>query len=92
MAKQNIWQIKKIGAENCWITFESPDGYWRAEIVRSGCIDINHSFNVPLQDDNCESVLQRLIDYIHICNIDDMIARLEALKAAAQDFFGEDWK
>ena len=30
-------------------------------------------------------------DYIHICDVDDMIARLVKLKEMAKAHFGEDW-
>lgn len=85
------WKLKK-SHERTWAVFEWEDGYYRAEVKFDGCIEFYHSFNAPLSTDACESILQRLIDQIHICDIDDMIARLQGLKEAAIEFFGDDWK
>jgi hypothetical protein len=32
-----------------------------------------------------------MTDYIHICDVNYLIERLQALVAVAQDHFGEDW-
>ena len=32
-----------------------------------------------------------MVDYIHYCDLDEEIERLEALREIAKDFFGDDW-
>lgn len=72
-------------------TFEDPDGWYEAFVKWDGCIDLTRYFNTPLSvergkdrnsDDEC---------YIHICDLDDFIARLQKLRDAAQAAFGEPW-
>jgi len=70
--------------------FEDPDNWYRAEVCWDGCIEFYRAFNSPLSSE--KEYPEQLIDNIHICQIDDMIERLQALKKAAIEFFGEDWR
>ncbi len=72
------------------------DGWNWAEVKWDGCIDYYRVVNDPIPDGVTELPPEeepagRLIDYMHICDIDEEIERLQKLKAAAIAFFGEDW-
>lgn len=61
-------------------------GWWEARVVNGGCFDLTRYHNDPFgggDDDN--------VDRIHICDLDDLIERLQALKVAAKSHFGEAW-
>lgn len=57
-----------------------PEGWWRAAVKEDGCISFSRFFNRPLfapdrePDDEAQ---------MHICELDDLIERLTALKALA---------
>lgn len=59
-----------------------------ASVKKYGCINLwecgGHSF--PIVDRDSESV-----DYRHICEIDEEIRMLEALRDAAKQHFGDEW-
>jgi hypothetical protein len=67
-------------------TFVDPDGWWEAGVRFDGCVHLRHYSNRPRTDPE-----RRLEDedYIHICDLDDAIARLVALREAAQSHFGQ---
>jgi hypothetical protein len=65
---------------------QCPDAYWRADVMWDGCIDLYRMYNGG--DWNDENAL---IDYLHICDLDDLITRLGVLKRMALEYFGEDW-
>jgi hypothetical protein len=62
-----------------------PDGWWSAVIREDGCVDLHRFHNEPNDGD------PDMTDYIHICDVNYLIERLQALVAVAQDHFGEDW-
>lgn len=53
--------------------------WWYASVKWDGCIELIHRHNDPTGDDK---------DQMHICDIDDMIATLQALKAEAKKVLG----
>ena len=60
--------------------------HWvHAAVKFDGCIHYRKSYNNPLPNDEEEQ------DYLHICDIDEMIKLLTSLKAAAIKHFGVDW-
>lgn len=72
-----------------------PDGSWRplysyhASVKFDGCVEYNeyangYEWGHQCSGEDCECCLEVL----HICDIDAMIARLQALKDAAREHFG----
>ena len=62
----------------------SPDlFYYTARVKEDGCVDFHRYFNKDTASEGCDS--------IHLCDIDDEIARLQALKAEALKYFGKGW-
>jgi hypothetical protein len=89
-----LWQKEppKDGDDQDYgVTFRDPDGWWRARTDWQGCTHLYSYANVPYQDgqDEDEGDHPQLVNYLHICDIDDLVARLHALKAAAQAHFIE---
>lgn len=85
----NLWKVVPEKTEaGWWLEVEDPDGWRRAAVRRDGCIHYNRYFDRPLhmRDEDDDDP-----DYLHICDIDDEIARLRELKAEAIKHFGPDW-
>ena len=70
-----------------------PDGWYEAMVKWDGCIHFYQAGNVPFDATFGQSEGPRdesaCDDYIHICDLDDFIARLAALRDAARAHFGE---
>lgn len=63
-------------------------GSWYEAHVRfDGCIHFYRQHNSPLE----QNKQGELRDYLHICDIEDEIDRLQRLKALAVEQFGENW-
>lgn len=62
---------------------KTPDGEWSAVIREDGCIDLRRHYDAGDPDGD---------DYIHICDLDELLPRMHALKTIAQSHFGKDWK
>jgi len=72
--KRGYWVCVKgewINPEKTIMHIQSPDGVYKARVGCNGCIDLHvrHSG----EDE----------DYIHICSVDEMIARLQELRIGA---------
>ena len=65
-----------------FLELKDPEGWWAASVRYDGCINLNRYFNEPNDADPSNT------DYIHICDLDDFIERLQALKLLAQVRFG----
>jgi len=52
----------------------SPKGWWEATLRYDGCVQFRRYFNVPMAEE---------VDDIHLCDLDETIKRLEALRAFA---------
>lgn len=72
--------------EDHWLELRDPDGWWHADVRFDGCIHLYRAYNSPLKED--ETTDQRPtddphyeLDYLHICDLDETIERLKALKA-----------
>ena len=79
ISDRELWEISEKGKDDAWIKLrnggEYPDAYYRATAEMFGCVEFYRIHNGADWDDE-----NAMIDYIHICSIDDMISRLQALK------------
>jgi hypothetical protein len=75
------WQVVAADTEPHWLALHDPEGWWDATVKPDGCIDIHRYFNAPGED----------ADDLHICDLDGLIARLQALKLEAAKHFGPEW-
>lgn len=84
-----MWKINEEETEDGhWLELEDPDGWYKAIVKWDGCVHFNRLHNVPLPE---TGEGPQLVDYIHYCDIDEEIKRLEALRDKAREFFGDDW-
>ena len=60
-----------------WAEFRDPEGRYGATVKWDGCIEVSRAVEVRFA--------------LHICDLDDHIARLQALRAAVVQHFGEGW-
>jgi hypothetical protein len=80
-----VWKVQK---ENEWLlTLIEPHQWYRADVKWDGCVHFYRSYN-GAQLDAIGSLED--IDYLHICDIDDMIMRLQELKKIATLHFNND--
>lgn len=57
-----------------------------------GCIHLNHSNEVCWEDGEEEKILQDdQTQYLHICDVDQMIDFLTKLREQAKSHFGQNW-
>jgi hypothetical protein len=82
------WVVDQEATKPYWLEVQDPEGWYKAIVTSDGCIHLNRYLNIPLPEVEDE---QQLEDYLHICDLDDMIARLQALKTMAQTHFGKEW-
>lgn len=80
---------------------ESDDGddHWtQASVKFDGCIHFSQAGNVPFgkdygyHGDSKERDKSACDGYFHICDLDDMIKKLQELKKKAVEHFGEGWE
>lgn len=80
-----LWVLKE--SDEYMAEFGDPDDWYSARVRWDGCIEYIRHFNVP----GGESAGQPgITDQVHICDIGREIERLQALKLAAENHFG-DW-
>jgi len=98
-----MWKEDPNGKkEDYWIDLiyqedweEGDNHYWHATVKSDGCIHLDHAGNEPFNKFQNAGSANRpensADDYIHICNIDEVIDKLTKLKEAAIKHFGENW-
>lgn len=75
---------EKVDGSAYFLNVVDPDGWYRACALESGCVDLYRYFNAPIGSNPSEEDT----DYLHICDLDDMIRRLQSLR----DIIGEHFK
>jgi len=87
-----LWKVDQEWASEFLLEIKDPEGWYRAAVRYDGCIDLYRYFNTPVGLDPEND--REMTDDIHICDIDDFIARLQALKQEAHKHFGNNghWK
>lgn len=93
-----MWEIKQINREDFsgknnpvsirLINEEYNDT--EAYIKWDGCIEFRKYWNGYIPDDEYSKEKEENCDYIHICDIDEMILKLQELKRIAKEYFSED--
>lgn len=89
-----LWVVDQQRSHDHWLEVREPDGWYAAVVKFDGCIDLRRYLNDPLAADRGQDDYQGADwqeDSIHICDVDDMISRLQSLKAEALKHFGPDW-
>lgn len=83
------WTVIPADTHEAWLELLDPEGMYRAGVRFDGCIHFwkagdNTLTNAPIRNEDHA-------DYIHICDVDEMIARLQSIKARAKAHFGDEW-
>jgi hypothetical protein len=86
-----MWEINKEKTEDHWLELNDPDGWYKAVAKWDGCIHFNSYSNISLHEDPERKSHQCCDNYIHICDVDVFIERLQQLKLQAKKHFGDDW-
>lgn len=92
-----LWRVIPEETQSRWLTLSDAEGeegdvWYRADVRFDGCVHLYTYGNVPYNEDSKREDPACCDDYIHICSIDDMIVRLQALKVKAKEHFGDDWR
>ena len=80
-----MWEVVEEKTKEHWLEVKDPEGWYYAIVRFDGCIHFNRCYNEP------ESFNDSMTNYLHICDIDEIINRLQELKKAALKHFGENW-
>ncbi len=89
-----FWKVIQERTHHHWLELHDPEGWWEATVKWDGCVDLHKAGNVPFDDAHGHSYSdmkyrdEECDDYIHICDLDDAIARLQALREMALAHFG----
>lgn len=86
-----MWKVDKDNTKEHWLELSDEDGSYHASVKWDGCIHFDRYENIPATIDPERKGPGCCDSYIHICNVDDMIARLQALKQEALLHFGDGW-
>lgn len=87
----SLWKIDAAKTQDHWLEVVDPEGWWKASVKWDGCIHFTRYFNIPYEDGQDRTKDEQATeDYIHICDLDDYIRRLQALRFMADKHFKKD--
>jgi len=78
--KLDMWKVSKDDTHEAMLELIDPEDVYTASVRFDGCV---HLYRYEEKGE--------LDYYIHICDLDGMILRLQALKTEALKHFGKDW-
>jgi len=82
------WVIDTTKTREDRLEIADPEGWWSAIVKWDGCIDLRRYINRSLHEPDRKP---DDVDDLHICELDELIRRLEALRERARQHFGEGW-
>lgn len=83
-----LWVVVAEETSDTWLSLHDPHGWHTAEMdYANGCVHYRKYANLPFT----QSGHPQMVDYLHICDLDAEIARLQAIKQMAVAHFGEGW-
>lgn len=89
------WVVNQEKTEDHWLELhgkiEGGDTWRRACVKWDGCIHFDSFANVPLELSPDRKDPACVDSYIHICEIDEMIEDLQAIKKLALEHFKGEW-
>ena len=91
---KTYWEIDPRNAMDHWVEFldaemEDPESRWyKASVKWDGCVHFNRYYNTPMsfEEDHKDG---KDVDYMHICDLDQLIDRLTELRDKAKAYFTE---
>ncbi len=84
-----LWKEIPDEGTDYYLVLRDPDNYYEARIKYDGCFEFVRAHNEPLPEQSDPT--SQMIDQIHICDVDDLIARLRELKRVAFAKFGSEF-
>lgn len=81
-----VLQVDPEGTNEARLSVVSQDGWFSAAVRFDGCIDYRQYANTPYRKDEARD--EPCDDYVHVCDLDVFIERLQAIKAEAVKHFG----
>jgi hypothetical protein len=102
MNLNEFWELDPDGtSDDSWLELKSDCGnkqhWWHASVRSDGCIHFKEAVNVPYglpfgdSSGKGDRPAEAHDQYMHICDLEELIYRLIALLAAAREHFGKDW-
>lgn len=86
-----LWVVNTSNSGDYYLAVDDGEGWYSAGIRFDGCVHFYRYFNLPWGGAPHNPEAENNTDYIHICDIDDMIDRLQALKEMARQHFKGNW-
>ena len=80
----NYWNL--TNQDEHVLEIQDPENWYKALVKWDGCIDFHRAYNLPFINESKDDPGQ-LVDCLHICDINDLIQRLQALKELAKIHF-----
>lgn len=91
MSESNRWVVIKDKTQDHWLEVRDPEGWWSAYVKWDGCIGFTRYHNNSMDSIPSDKPWNDFQDNIHICDLDELIKRLQDLKEEAIKHFGQDW-
>lgn len=82
-----LWTVVPEKTEEHWLEVRDPEGWWSASVKWDGCVHLNRYAPHPVDASRPGDEP----DYLHICDLDEVIERLQAIKALALKHFKGNW-
>ena len=86
------WEVTLAGTDvdgdKIYLYLEDPEGWYSVRIKWDGCVELIRYHNRPFFAENPDP---QDVNRLHICDLDDFIERLQALRQEGVAYFGEDW-
>lgn len=83
-----FWELNEAKSSEYFAEFldaqmgDPGSRWWSAGVKADGCVNLYRYHNEPMGQTKPDN-----IDYMHLCDLDETIARLTALRDAAKDYF-----
>ncbi len=81
-ARMSEWTI--VEGNRFAFTADDPEGWYDAWVKFDGCIEFKRFFNLPKGDPDQDA---EDFDGMHICDLDQVIERLQSLRKVAVEYF-----
>jgi hypothetical protein len=89
------WGLLKIStakdraSDDGTLFLDDPHGWWRVNAKFDGCVNLEHYFNTPYFD--ASKIEERMIDRLHICDVNHFIAMMKQVRSVSREHFGEQY-
>lgn len=85
-----LWEIDQSQTNEYLLHLRDPEDWYEACVKWDGCVNFYQAYNEPLPE-KITTLDTSDISYIHICNLEDHIKRLQDIHKKALEHFGQNW-